>query len=100
MARDTGSESNVKPGWLSHVNEKVSLIALGMGVGIGFGGVVAMFIAGTEQGVGYWVCLPTTHKDHFMDSIDSLHSSITLLIHIIIGYPCCSCSFRQCVSKK
>jgi hypothetical protein len=45
MARDTGSESNVKPGWLSRVNEKVSLIALGMGVGIGFGGVVAMFIA-------------------------------------------------------
>ena len=45
MARDTGIESNVKLGWLSCVNEEVSLIALGMGVGIGFGGVVAMLIS-------------------------------------------------------
>ena len=38
-------ESNhVKVEWLSRLNEKMSLIALGMGVGIGFGGVIAMFI--------------------------------------------------------
>ena len=45
MARDNGSGSNVETRWLSHVNEEVSLIAMELGAGIGFGGVVAMFIA-------------------------------------------------------
>ena len=43
--RDNGSGNNVQTGWLSHVNEEVPLIALELGAGIGFGGVVAIFIA-------------------------------------------------------
>lgn len=35
---------SVKRGWLSRVNEEVSLVALGIGTGIGFGGIIAMFI--------------------------------------------------------
>jgi hypothetical protein len=42
---DNGDRSNVKRGWLSYVDEEVSLIALALGLGIGFGGVVSMFIA-------------------------------------------------------
>lgn len=44
MAKDNGSGRNVKTDWLSRVNEEVSLIALEIGMGIGFGAVVAMFI--------------------------------------------------------
>ena len=36
--------SNVKVGWLSQLDEKMSLIALGLGIGIGFGGVVGVMI--------------------------------------------------------
>jgi hypothetical protein len=42
---DNGDRSNVKRGWLSYVDEEVSLTALTLGLGIGFGGFVAMFIA-------------------------------------------------------
>lgn len=41
---NNGKSKHVKVGWLSHLDEKMSLLALAMGVGIGFGGVVAMFI--------------------------------------------------------
>jgi hypothetical protein len=43
--RNTSQNSNVKVGWLNHMNEKISLSALAMGLGIGFGGVFAIFIA-------------------------------------------------------
>ena len=45
VARHIGSGSNAKLGWLSRVNEEVSLIALGMEVGIRFGGIAVMFIS-------------------------------------------------------
>ena len=35
---------NIKGGWLSHLNESISLKALGMGIGIGLGGVVVVLI--------------------------------------------------------
>jgi len=40
---DTCKNNHVKVDWLNRMNEKMSLIALGIGVGIGFGGVVAIF---------------------------------------------------------
>ena len=43
MARDSGSGSHVKTRWLSYVNEEISLTALGIGMRIGFLGVVCMF---------------------------------------------------------
>ena len=43
-SNSTSKSNHVKVKWLSHVNEKMSLIALGIGLGIGFGGVVFMFI--------------------------------------------------------
>jgi Leucine-rich repeat (LRR) protein len=55
-ARDVDSQSNVKEGWLRHVDENMSLIALAMGMGIGFGGVVAMFI--TSKKARSWVVPP------------------------------------------
>jgi hypothetical protein len=36
--------NDVKLGWFNHVHKKMSIVALGMGLGIGFGGVVGMFI--------------------------------------------------------
>ena len=36
--------SNVEVGWFSHVEENMSLIALGMGMRLGFGGVVGIFM--------------------------------------------------------
>jgi len=39
-----GGEPNVKMGWLSRVDEKMSLRALEMGMGIGFAGVLSLFI--------------------------------------------------------
>ena len=44
IPRDSGGGGNVKKGWLSRVNEELSLMTLGLGMGIGFGVVVAMFI--------------------------------------------------------
>lgn len=38
------NNSNAKRGLLSYANEKVSLLALSLGLGIGFGGVVTLFI--------------------------------------------------------
>ena len=54
--RDDNRKSNAKEGWLRHVDENMSLIALGMGMGIGFGGVVAMFI--TWEKARSWVVPP------------------------------------------
>lgn len=42
--RDNGGTTNIKRGWLDDIDEKLSLIALELGMGIGFGVVVAMFI--------------------------------------------------------
>ena len=42
--RDDNNKSNVKEGWLTLMHENMSLIALGMGFCIGFGGVVAILI--------------------------------------------------------
>jgi len=39
-----GDKSGNKVGWLKHVDENISLRALRMGLGIGFGGVITMFI--------------------------------------------------------
>lgn len=39
-----GNSSNAKLGWLSQVDKKVSLVALGIGVGIGIWGVIILFI--------------------------------------------------------
>ena len=36
--------SDVRVGWLSRVNENMPLIALGMGMGLGFRGVVGIFM--------------------------------------------------------
>ena len=36
--------NNVNVGWLASIDEKISLIAMSVGVGIGFGGVTIMFI--------------------------------------------------------
>jgi hypothetical protein len=47
-----------KRGWLSHVDEKLSLIALGLGIGIGFGGVVVTMI--TWDKARRWVVPPNT----------------------------------------
>jgi len=49
----TGKHGNIRKGWLSHVDEKVSLTALGIGVGVGFVAVVIMFI--TWDKARYWV---------------------------------------------
>lgn len=38
------TRNNVQMGWLNRVDGKMSLIALGIGMGIGFGGVVLFFI--------------------------------------------------------
>jgi hypothetical protein len=42
--RNGNSKNNIKGGWLRHMDENMSLITLGMGMGIGFGGVVSIFI--------------------------------------------------------
>lgn len=54
--RGDNSKSDVKERWLRHVDEKMSLIALGLGMCIGFGGVVAMFI--TWEQARNWVVPP------------------------------------------
>ena len=41
---NVSQSSNVRVTWLSHVDEKMSLIAIGMGTWIGFGGVVTIFM--------------------------------------------------------
>ena len=53
----SGKSNNVKMSWLSHVDEKMSLLTLGMGFGIGFGGVVAMFML-WERAKHWVLCLP------------------------------------------
>lgn len=37
-------KNNVKVGWLHYIDEKMSLISLGIGAIIGFGGVLIVFI--------------------------------------------------------
>lgn len=44
VGNNASSSDHVKVKWLSSMNKKMSLVALGTGMGIGFGGVVVMFI--------------------------------------------------------
>ena len=44
MERNDKNNSNNKVGWLSRLDEKISLIAAGMGICIGFWGVVGVLI--------------------------------------------------------
>jgi len=61
---NSGKSNNIKEGWLSHLDEKMSLLALGMGLGIGFGGVVAMFILWERD--RHWVlALPHNRSQAF-----------------------------------
>jgi Leucine-rich repeat (LRR) protein len=55
--------SNVRVGWLSHVDENMSLIALGLGMGIGFGGVVAIFVF--WERAKHWVLSPIMPRPFF-----------------------------------
>jgi len=48
--------NDVKVSWLSHVEEKMSLIALGIGMGIGFGGVIIIFMLWEKA--KHWIMLP------------------------------------------
>ena len=52
-----GKSTNIKMGWLSHVDEKMSFLTFGMGFGIGFGGVVSMFML-WERTKNWVLCLP------------------------------------------
>ena len=56
----TSMGSNVRVGWLSCVDEKMSLIALGMGTGIGFGGVIVVFML--WERAKNWVVPPNIPK--------------------------------------
>ena len=53
---NVSQSSNVRVTWLSHVDEKMSLIAVGMGTGIGFGGVVTIFMLWERD--KHWVVPP------------------------------------------
>jgi len=53
-----GTSINKGQGWLSRVNEHVSLIALGLGLGIGFSGVVSVMILWDKARL--WVMPPKT----------------------------------------
>jgi len=53
-----GVRSNVRMGWLSHVDENMSLTALKIGIGIGFGGVVVVFMLWEKA--RHWVVPPNT----------------------------------------
>ena len=66
IGEDNGGKSNnVKVGWLSHLNEKMSLLTLGMGFVIGFGGVVAMLIL--WERARHWVLVlpPNSSQDFY-----------------------------------
>ena len=41
---NNSSSAHMKMGWLEHLDEKMSLMALGIGFGIGIWGVVGVFI--------------------------------------------------------
>jgi hypothetical protein len=56
--------------WLHQLDEQVSLFALGLGVGIGFGGVV--FVMTTWEKARHWM-MPLI-RDPSMECIDSLHN--------------------------
>ena len=53
---NVSQSSNVRVTWLSHVDEKMSLIAVGMGTGIGFGGVVTILML--WERARHWVVPP------------------------------------------
>ena len=46
--------------WIGHVDENMSLIAVGMGTGIGFGGVVAILMF--WERARHWVVPPDMPK--------------------------------------
>ena len=53
---NVSQSSNVRVTWLSHVDEKMSLIAVGMGTWSGFGGVVVIFML--WERAKHWVVPP------------------------------------------
>ena len=55
---NSSKSSNIRVGWLSHVDENMSLIELGLGMGIGFLLVVAMFML--WERAKHWVVPPNT----------------------------------------
>ena len=55
--------TNVEVGWLSHVDENISLIALGMGMRIGFGEVVVLFMSWKRA--KHWVMLQNMPQPFF-----------------------------------
>ena len=57
---NASKSSNVRVGWLSHVDENMSLIALGLGMGIGFGGVVKLIMS--WERAQNWVMPPNTPR--------------------------------------
>jgi hypothetical protein len=61
---DNSSKSiNVRLGWISHVDENMSFIELGMGMGIGFGGVVIIFMLWKRS--KNWVIPPNMTRPFF-----------------------------------
>ena len=60
---NASNTSNVKVGWLSHVDENMSLVALGMGMGIGFGGVIVVFMSWEKA--KHWMVPPNIPQPYF-----------------------------------
>jgi len=62
--RGFGAHRNVKGGWLNRVDEKISLVALEMRVGIGFGAVVGVLIV-WERARGWVMGMPSSKSQVF-----------------------------------
>ena len=61
---NSGKSNDIKVGWVSHLDEKMSLLALAIGVGIGFGGVVTIFIF-WERARDWVLCLTPNKSQAF-----------------------------------
>jgi hypothetical protein len=61
---NNNNNSDVKVGWLNHVNEKISLAALRIGVGIGIWIVVGVFIV-WERATRWVLALPLNKPQPF-----------------------------------
>jgi hypothetical protein len=62
--KEDGAPTNVSKdwGWLNRVDEHISLIALGLGVGIGFGGIVTLIIMWDKA--WHWMVPPKIKPFH------------------------------------
>ena len=61
---NSSTKSNdVKLGWFNRVDKNMSIVALGMGLGIGFGGVVGMFIMWEKAKL--WLLGPIRPQPYF-----------------------------------